>query len=319
LETETRSERAGLGRIVEKLGDPDIVRKLASELTASDLSTLLMEVASERASRASASDVLSRYRSDRFSKPSGVRFEDLRSVEERFIRAVPDGWEWVVLSPLVPFGAHASLGPITQDWVVSTVRPNEVAADPTAALALEAAVQRRDSSARRSDPVRLATIQRITRAQLYSSPDAFPHFSIFALVTAGRSQAGERFDDEALGEHLGVYVDALLDMAEAIELVFSVGETLGGRRLVDSARERWSSSDVRVSEDARRLTQQRYYRRACFKVNAEIGAQRYEVADGGFTDWTERLLGDRHERMLISGAGLDRPALAIGQRSEAER
>jgi hypothetical protein len=294
------------------------VRKL-SELTASDLSTLLMEVASERASRASVSDVLSRYRSDRFSKPSGVRFEDLRSVEERFIRAVPDGWEWVVLSPLVPFGAHAVLGPITQDWVVSTVRPNEVAADPPVALALEAAVERRDSSARREETVRFATIQRITRAQLYRSPDAFPHFAIFGLVTAGRSQAGERFDEEALGEHLGVYVDALSGVADGIELVLSVGDTTAGRRLVDGARERWSSSSCRVREDARRLPGQRYYQRACFKVHAEIEGQPNEIADGGFTDWTERLLGDSHERILISGAGLDRPALAIGQRSKAER
>jgi len=38
-----------------------------------------------------------------------------------------------------------------------------------------------------------------------------------------------------------------------------------------------------------------------------------EFVDGGFTDWIERLLGDRHERLLISGAGLDRPALMLGE------
>ena len=52
-------------------------------------------------------------------------------VEDAFIRAVPDAWEWVVPSPVVPLGAHAVLGPVSQDWVVSTVRSSEVAADPT--------------------------------------------------------------------------------------------------------------------------------------------------------------------------------------------
>ena len=54
-----------------------------------------------------------------------------------------------------------------------------------------------------------------------------------------------------------------------------------------------------------RLGGQRYYTRACFKVNSKVGDRRFEVADGGFTDWTERLLDDRRERLLISGAGLD--------------
>jgi hypothetical protein len=31
-----------------------------------------------------------------------------------------------------------------------------------------------------------------------------------------------------------------------------------------------------------------------------------EVGDGGFTDWTARLLGNGKERLLISGYGVDR-------------
>ena len=313
-DVEVTATRAGLDRIVGKLGDPDIVPKLASELTAPDLTTLLLEVAAERASRASAPGVLARYRTDRFTRPSTVPFGSLRSVEDAFIRAVPDAWKWVVPSPVVPLGAHSALGPVSQDWVVSTVRSSEVAADPTVALALEAAAGRHQTSTRRaSGTARLATIQRVTRGQLYESPDAFAHFSIFAMATAGRSQAGERFDDEALGEHLGVYVDGLSGIVDRVEIVLATAETSVGRRLRDGIHERWASSFVTVSDDTERLGGQRYYRRACFKIHAVTPGGKVEFVDGGFTDWTERLLGDNHERLLISGAGLDRPALMLGQ------
>jgi hypothetical protein len=244
-------------------------------------------------------------------------------MEDAFIDAVPKGWDWVVPSPLVPVGTHVTLGRISQDWVVTTVRANEVAADPTVSLALEAAAARSDTSIRRTAaPQRLATIQRILRGQLYASPDAFTHFSIFALVTAGRSQPGGRSDVEALEEQLGIYAKALSRLAESVEFVLSAADTSAGRRLIENVRQRWDgSNDVLVSEDRRRISEQRYYRRACFKVNAVIGRERIEIADGGFTDWTERLLGDRHERLLISGAGLDRPAHAGHQqaRSQAAR
>jgi hypothetical protein len=307
---------SAIDRVVKKVGEPDIVRTLASELTASDLTTLLMAAAVERASSVDGSDVLARYGSDRFSRPGTVPFRRLREIEDRFISAVPESWDWVVVSPLVPFGAHVALGEISQDWVVTTVRANEAAADPTVALALEAAERRRDSRRRQTDePQRLATIQRIVRGQLYKSPRAFTHFSIFGLVSAGRSQPREQFDPHELQEQLAVYVAALSEVAESVEIVLSTADTRPAAELIESVRQQWQGrTDVTVREDRERLPHQRYYRRACFKINAVIGSETLEIADGGFTDWTERVLDDRHERLLISGAGLDRPALALNDR-----
>jgi hypothetical protein len=278
-----------------------------------------MAVTRDRASRVTASNVLARYRSDRFSRPGTAPFLDLREIEDLFISAVSEVWDWVVPSPLVPFGTHVTLGDISQNWVVTTIRPSEVAADPTVALALEAATARSDSSIRRTAAAqRLATIQRVVRAQLYKSPEAFSHFTIFALASAGRSQPGEHFDVEAMDEHLAVYVAALSQVAGSVEIVLSTADTPPGRKLVDSVRHRWrGDAEVLVSEDRRRLPKQQYYRRACFKINAVIGTETLEIADGGFTDWTERLLDDRRERLLISGAGLDRPALALHPRSDS--
>jgi hypothetical protein len=43
-------------------------------------------------------------------------------------------------------------------------------------------------------------------------------------------------------------------------------------------------------------------------VNALIDGEPAEIGDGGFTDWTARLLANQKERLLISGYGLDRLA-----------
>jgi hypothetical protein len=305
-------EPVGLARILSRLRDADLAAKLGSEVTAADLATLLMAVAAERAYRVAASEVLSRYRSDRFSRPGTAPFLRLRKVEDVFIQAVPNAWQWISVSPLVPFGTHHVLGDITQDWVVSTVRPNEVAADATDGLALEAATRRRSTSVRRaSDPQRLVALQRVTRAQRYSEEDAFAHFTMFALVTAGRSKRHEGFDPEVLVEHLLVHVDALSRMVDRIEVVLSPTDNAPGRNLADRVRRSLNHRQVQVTLADRRLAQQRYYTRACFKINVTLGGTSFEVCDGGFTDWTERLLNDRRERLCISAAGLDRLALRL--------
>jgi hypothetical protein len=48
-----------------------------------------------------------------------------------------------------------------------------------------------------------------------------------------------------------------------------------------------------------------YYKGIQFKLYANAGGRVWEIADGGFVDWTQRLLENRKERLLISGFGLE--------------
>jgi hypothetical protein len=269
-----------------------------------------MAVAERRAAGVTGPRVLRRYEADRFSRPGSVRFADLRRVEDAFVRAVPDGWSWIVPSPLVPFGTHRALSGISQNRVVTAVRPNEVAADPTAALALEAAAARRETPRRRSEQqIRLACIQRVTRAQLFTDADAFAHFTVFGLVTAGRSRPNEGFDVDALVQHLSIHVGALRELVDGVHIILSTSTDRHGRSTVEDLRDAFTGDPhVTISDDRDRLRGQRYYSRACFKVRASVEDVSFEVSDGGFTDWTERLLDDRRERLLISATGLDRLA-----------
>lgn len=49
-----------------------------------------------------------------------------------------------------------------------------------------------------------------------------------------------------------------------------------------------------------------YYQNFCFKIEAQNeNGETYQLADGGFTDWTQILLSDKKERILTSGIGTE--------------
>jgi hypothetical protein len=66
-----------------------------------------------------------------------------------------------------------------------------------------------------------------------------------------------------------------------------------------------------VVGDPDRATGRGYYTGLCFKVFGVAAAEPFEVGDGGFVDWTQNLLGNRKERLVITGLGVDRTALSF--------
>jgi hypothetical protein len=294
-------------RILTELDDPDLLEELAG-LAASDLSSFLLELMRRRVRQIAAPDVLRRYQQDRFVVPAAFPMTALRRVEDAFLAALPEGWDVVTLSPLVPFGTHAATADIAQDRVVSTVRGTEVAADPTNALALEAGARRRSD---RAGVVRLAAIQRVVRAQRFEAADAWAHFTLFALLSTGRDRGGRTFEQEAFAEHLAIHVEgALRAGAEGVRVLLT--DLTGGDRetvlrVAETALSR--TPGVTVERDPEREEGRGYYEEACFKIRGVFGQAEFEISDGGFVPWGRRLLADRRERMCISGSGLDRIAV----------
>ena len=73
-------------------------------------------------------------------------------------------------------------------------------------------------------------------------------------------------------------------------------------RVVLDLRERFPG--VRFLYDLQRLAGIGYYTNFCFRITAtNLNDARYPLVDGGFTDWTQKLLQSRKERLLISGIG----------------
>jgi hypothetical protein len=278
-----------LRRIVASSG-VDLV-DLLTRMPGPDLTTVLLEVARQRADARSPADVLRQARTDRFVQPAALDGRALHDVETTAMAALPSAFEVIVLSPLSPLGAHSALGTVSQHKVVTSIRRTEVAADPTNALAVEAALRR---TRERSGSVRLAAFQRVVRAQPMAGG---AHFGLCGLVTAGRTAGQRRFEAAALTEH----VQALVDMAAAAGAVdLEVAVTDLGAGLVPVVR------GATVRDDPERSSGRGYYRGVCFKLHGVIGGERRELGDGGLVDWTARLMNDNKERLLISGLGLDR-------------
>ncbi|WP_037362883.1 hypothetical protein [Amycolatopsis orientalis] len=290
--------RGPLHRVLAGPGGP--AADVLVDLPGADLTTLQLEVARRRAAKLRGPDVLRRYREDRFTPPAPLPFEVLRRVEDALLSAAPPEFERVTLSPVTPLGAHSAVAGLAQHRVVPTGRGTEVAADPTNGLALEAAVRRTGSS-----PVRLATVQRVVRAQP-PAPGFFAHFSLFAAVTAGRDRGSLAFEREHLIEHAR-FLTAAVRSVGARAAGFQV-TTLDSRFAGFTASVRAALPDAAVSDAPDRAVGRDYYSGLCFTVTADFGSGPLPVGDGGFTPWTARLLGNAKERLLISGIGVDRVA-----------
>jgi hypothetical protein len=63
----------------------------------------------------------------------------------------------------------------------------------------------------------------------------------------------------------------------------------------------WADKKVRFIESF----DNNYYKTIQFKIFLKRGDQEMDLADGGVTDWTQKLLGNKKHRLFISGLGLD--------------
>jgi len=284
--------------------DAGLFPTLTAGLSAPDLGSLLLAVAAERAESRDASDVLAQFRRDRFVAPSPTSAKALRKVATIATR-IAGGFEEVELAPLAPFGTHSVLGGISQNRVVTTTRMTEVAADPTNTLALEAAARRRDTV----EDVRLCAVQRVTRAQLGDGPLTFAHFSIFALVTAGRDHGNHQFEIGTLVSHINHHCALVAELGLGPAQVTL--SDLSGRQQqpLEAIATVLSQNGIDVEMWPDREAGIGYYPSLCFKVSViDSDGTEIEIADGGVTTWTQHLLQNKKERLVISGAGLDRLA-----------
>jgi hypothetical protein len=273
-----------LRRIERQAGMPGLAGALA-KLAPTDLQSLLMQVYREQAARRDPRTLLAQYGRDASVAPG----RPTHALEGRAMEAA-EQFEPVALAPVSPLGLNGVLGRIDQNNVASTIRGTEVLADPTAALALEAAVRRRTNP---GGTVRLCAVCRVLRLQPFPDEPGFSqHFALLALVTAGRSQPSHGFEIEALREHVAVYRKLLGPVEHVV-------------RLTDVP-ERVLEAVPGAIEDPDRTRARGYYDGLLLDIAAtdREGQELLGLADGGLTDWTQRLLSNRKERLFTSGIGL---------------
>jgi len=293
-----------------ELGVPDLVGLLAERMSGADLNSLLLAVYDKRVQRLDAPGLLRAYRKNRFVQPSDLDMIDVMEQELATLRHWRGmGFYPVALSPAAQWGSCSVVASASQKKIVSALRHTEIVADATNALALHIADLRRKGELPGGQLARFCTVHRHIRAQEIRGTGFTPHFKIGCTVIAGRDYGDHRFECQAMQEQ----VVALQSLFEEVFKVAKIrwklqrrGGYEGGKRLTDRLCGHLTKEIpgivLALEEEPAENT---YYKGIQFKMIIDVAGQEWEIADGGFVDWTQQLLEDRKERLLIGGFGLE--------------
>jgi hypothetical protein len=75
-----------------------------------------------------------------------------------------------------------------------------------------------------------------------------------------------------------------------------------------------SFPDVEIAFDPDRKTARNYYESVSLDIRVSTpDGEELSIGDGGFVDWTQKLLSNRKERLLISALGSERLCFLFGK------
>jgi len=307
-------------RILRTAQVPDLLEILTQRLSQSDLQSLLLEVYRKRAHTLTPRHLLQQYEQNRFVQPAAVNPKQLLEFDSLAYSVLPSSFELLELSPVCPLGTNSVVAPVDQDNAVTTIRNTEVCSDSTNVLALECARRRRGRSHPEVD-TKLCASHRLLRPHLPNDPASFPHFRIFSLCTAGRDRGSYGFEMAALREHLEFYVRLLQSAQQAGFRLEAVRTSITDfdethyqvlkAKVLDKLSLSYSNVEFMLNQEQE--SGQGYYSGVRFQIYARDKAGTdYFIVDGGFTDWTQQLLSNRKEWLLISGMGSERFVSCFG-------
>ncbi len=301
--------------ILAKIEVPNLVELLVDRISFAELQSLLLNIFNIKTAKRSPKDIFTDYQSNRFTKPSDIHPILHRKLELKIFSKLPGDVEIIDLSPLPPLGTTSILTTVNQNNVVSTVRNVEVAADTTNLLALECAKQRQEllqKKETKNNSVKLCSSQCIARGQAFENKNFSACFNVIALCTAGRDEGNDQFEMAQLAEHILFYLnllDMIIDPVEIkkIKLKFFSYEGAQNSLLIENIKTLIQGRKyLFVTTEENSLFGKSYYSRLRFMIGVvNKHGQEFDYVDGGFTDWTARLLSNRKERLLTSGIGID--------------
>jgi hypothetical protein len=272
---------------------------LAQGLAASELWSLLLDVAEQRAAQRSAASLLQQWGKDRFVGPAYIDQRTLNELDGHLLAAAAD-FEALELSPLAPLGSCSAIALASQNKIVSTVRGTEVVSDPTNLLALESASRLRTDAAQ---IIKLATSHRCVRAQAVPKmPGYAAHFRLFCMTTAGHERKDHGLLVEALSEHIHTHLHALNRLEQH-------GYGFPDRRvriLADAAHARLGeriAAGVHATSVVLETLAHDYYDGLRFMISARTpGGEQLPLIDGGCFDWLRKL--NSNDRLVFVASGL---------------
>ena len=303
-------------RIEQELNVPSITEKLSDGLSASDFNSLLTQVFSLRADAMGSGDLLKQYAGNKYAKPAACNAAAYRRLEaDMLCAAEAAGAQSVILSPAALFGCCSAFGTVSQNKIISAIRNLEILSDSSNMLALYAAAEIKNGAyTDRETPVHICTTHRQIRYQVTIAAGNLPHFGLFTMVSAGKSRSSYAFEIEALLFQLRFYSEYWLDKYGQ-RLSVSFNRRAGYKdpegfftRTVDAVSNELPDIEISINENENDTI---YYKGLQATIRTDIDGKSVEVGDIGFTDWTQQLLNNKSQRLLISALALDRQMLLL--------
>ena len=294
--------------ILQKLDRPDLLSVLAQELTGTELNSILLEVFGEKLKTITAPELLKLYQANRLVKPADLPVLEIKRMEWEVLEVfVKHSFQPIDLSPVSALGSCSVPAKVDQKKILSALRGTEVLADSTNAIALHVSDLRKRNLIG-TEVTKFCNIQRMLRTQSISAKGFRPHFRVGCLVTCGRDTGQYDFEKTALSDHIKVMRTLFLDYYKMEDIRIR----LLRRRdypedflseIKDDLVKR--NPAVQISAVDQREIQNQYYSGLQYKVDISYKGKTFEIADGGFVDWTQQLLQNKKERMLTTGFGFD--------------
>ena len=299
-------------KILKKAGYPSLLSDLESRLSMSEINSLLLELFKIKTKGMNPAELLRQYTQNRFTNPSCIDpVLSYRFSADLLEAAKKAGYTALELSPVTAFGSCSVIARVDQNKVLSALRGTEVVSDVTNALALHIACLKsrggfKNAECWKTECLRYCAVHRHIRTQKFQGKNMLSHFQLFGMVISGTDGGNFKFEKEALGETLDFYRDYLSAQNYVSNLRFIIWPRTGvsGNFTEDILTFLQAHNFLNISEE-KAPSENDYYRGLQFKIRASIGDTEFEVGDGGFVDWPEKLLQNKKERMLISGIGLE--------------
>lgn len=195
--------------VLEKAGNKNLISELITRLSQSEITTFLFALFKEITNKNTPSDILSKYESNRFVKPSELSPIKVKQVEISMLEmAEASGFSSVLLSPASPLGSCSVIAKVDQNNVISATRGLELIADSTNMLAIYLANGIKNKTIDNTkSPVHLSATCRVTRGQMFKINEFVPHFSLFTIVSSGKDMGSYGFEKDAITKHVQFYLN----------------------------------------------------------------------------------------------------------------
>lgn len=297
---------------IHKFEQEKLVELLSNDMSGSELNTLLLEVFRRRSSGSTPGELLRHYKENRFVTPATVDPIALKKLELELLEiAQKNKFKPLQLSPVAPLGSCSVVAPADQNKVISALRGTEVVADATNLIALHIADGLKTGDLEnQSDLLRYSTTHRHVRSQKFPDQQGMlAHFSLYAMVTSGKDMGYYGFEKQAIWEHIAVYRQIFREK-NGSDIQLDINARGGYAdyeglidRTVQHIQEQAPDLTIKTNKSS---SDNAYYKGIQFTIKATVHGNELSIGDGGFVDWTQQLLGNRKQRMLISAIGLDR-------------